>query len=547
MDAIQLTEQRFTYLDWGVIVAYFVLVLLIGSFFSKRSKNDKSFFLADRAMPMWAVALSVIATALSAATFIGAPQEAYRSDLSYLILNIGGVIAVFIIAIFFIPVFFRLNTVTIYGFLEKRFGRGARLAAGIAFLFGRLLASGARLFIAALAISFLFFGSSIDSKQALIFTTFIVGGVGTLYTLSGGIKAVIWTDVLQITVVVGTVLLTIFLLLHTIPLSIGEIFSFLSNSRSSYGDGGKLSLVHTELNLSSPYTLWTGCFAIVFMNIASYGVDHDAIQRILTCKSWWRGSLSLIFSNFLSIVIVFLFMAVGLLLFVFSSPEVMGGAAAIFNDIDPVYPQFLIKYLPRGLSGLAVAGLFAVAMGSLDSAINAMASSFLTDVIRPLKAMRGKKTEEFGTGQLAPRLSVAAMGLALIAFALFSIFIYDPKQNTILGFALGAIAFAYAGLLGVFFTGLFTRRGNTKSVCIALVGGALTVLLVQPYMLPGWLGLVIAWPWWLVFGTTVSFTICCMGRPAASSSSLSSLSSLSSRLVLDSVASEQEESVEVGV
>lgn len=500
-----LPPNAFTVLDWTVVINYFLFVLFIGLCSSKKQKSDKSFFLGNRSMPVWAVSLSIIATSLSAVTFIGAPQEAYQGDLSYLVLNIGGALAVCIVAVFFLPAFYRSNSLTIYGYLEQRFNTKVRIAAGITFLFGRLLASGARLFAAAMGSSLILYGTGEEHLYQTIVMVLILGFTGTLYTLSGGIKAVIWTDVLQIFVVIGSAVLSIVVLLQKIPLSIGEIIDYLNCCTNLNTGASKLTLVHTTFDWQNPYTIWTGTFAIVFLNMASYGVDQDLVQRMLTCKSAFRGGVSLILSHLLSICVVLLFMCIGLLLYLFSDPGVMGSHAVSFSTSELVYPQFLIQHLPPGISGLAIAGLLAASMSSLDSAINAMASSAIADIWRPLK----QKTSEMEGNVFHSRVAVCLMGIALTVFAIFSALTYDPANTSLLGFALGVMSYAYAGLLGIFFTGLFTRRGNTKTVYAALIAGAATVFALQPASF----GIQIAWPWWMVIGTFVSFTICCLGNP----------------------------------
>ena len=505
--------MHFTNLDWAIVVGYFAVVLFIGIFFSRKHEGDKSFFLGSQNMPMWAVALSVVATSLSTVTFMGAPQEAFKSDLSYLILNVGGIIAVFLVAVFFIPAFYRSKSMTIYGYLEKRFNSKVRVMAGFAFLAGRLLASGARLFAASLGVSLLLYGSANIGKSELVMTILLLGVIGTIYTLSGGIKSVIWTDVMQIVVIIFSAVLSLIVLYNKIPLDFGGIWEHLSQAPSSYQGGSKLSLVHTELDLASPYTLWTGFFIIIFMNMASYGVDQDLVQRMMTCKCAWRGGLALILSNILNIFIILVFMCIGLLLYLYSDPEIMGREAAVFERTELVYPQFLIEHLPAGISGLAMAGLLAAAMSSLDSAINAMASSSLADVLRPIKRAFGQESEEFQEGTKVSRIAVALMGTLLTMFAIMLAFMYDAKSDTLLGFALGVMAYSYAGLLGVFLTGIFTNRGNTQSVVAAFIGGAAVVFFLQPSFFPAWLGVSIAWPWWMFFGTCASFILCVSGSP----------------------------------
>ena len=497
-----LTLAAFGPIDWLVLVGYMGMMLAIGWWASRGQTDEHTYFQGGRAMPTWAVALSVLATALSAATFIGAPQIAYSGDLSYLILNIGGILGAVFVAVVFLPPLYHAGTITIYGYLGRRFGPAATLAASITFLFGRLLASGARLFMAGIAFSLILFG---DIHTSYLLGAIVVFGViGTIYTALGGIKAVIWTDVVQIVVVVGAVILSIVMLLDAIPLSIGQIYELLQERE-------KLRVVDTSPDLGKAFTLWAAV-AVTFANVASYGVDQDLVQRMLTTRSAWRASLSLVVSNLLGIPVVGLFLIAGLLLSIFyGMPEVMGDAAPteILDDTRKVYPQYLVNHLPMGLAGLAMAGLFAAAMSSFDSAVNAMASSLVADLQPGRAGGRGA-----GGTVAASRWAVIGMGVLLSVFAIGAALMQQAGGQDLINFALGVMSFAYAGLLGVFLTALLTRRGTVTSVVIALVAGALVVLAMQPYVLAPMTEAMfgepfaIAWPYWMVVGTAVSFAIC---------------------------------------
>src|SRR4051794_27630594 len=184
----------FTHLDWGVVAAYLALMALIGTLAARRKTDAEGYFLAERKMPTLAVALSVVATSLSVATFVGVPQYSFNGDLTYLSQNLGVFIAAAIVATVFLPRLYAAGTVTIYGYIDQRFGETARMATSATFLLGRLLASGARLFIAAIPVCLLMFGSFNPSRSQLIFAIVLVGAVGVAYTVAGGIRAVIITD-----------------------------------------------------------------------------------------------------------------------------------------------------------------------------------------------------------------------------------------------------------------------------------------------------------------------------------------------------------------
>ncbi|MGH7176224.1 MAG: sodium:solute symporter family transporter, partial [Tepidisphaeraceae bacterium] len=511
-------------LDWTVLAGYFALMFCVGHLTARKKTDAEGYFLAARKMPVIAVALSIVATSLSVATFVGAPQFALDGDLTYLSQNIGVFLAAMIVATLFLPRLYHAGTVTIYGYIDQRFGETARIATSAMFLFGRLLASGVRLFIAAIPVCLLVFGRFTPSKAELIGAIILIGAVGVAYTVAGGIKAVIITDCVQILIVIGSCVLGISLLLHKIPVPLDQIVHVLSDPASG-PHGSKLKLFDFSLDPTRTFTVWTALLGATFLNTASLGVDHDLVQRMLTARSAWRGSISLIISQFVGLLVVSLFMAIGLLLYVFyRRPDVMGASAPAdpLQSSIQVYPQFLLYHLPTGLAGLAIAGMFAAAQGSLDSAINAMASSAVADLYWPLQARRGRAVDPHKSTR-APRLAVAMMGALLIGFAIVSAMHYDPNgKRPLIDFALGVMSFAYTGMLGVFLTALLTRRGSTASVLAALATGVVVTILLQESVFGAWtqrlLGvrLRLASFWWMPIGTVVSFVVCLAGaaRPS---------------------------------
>src|SRR5688572_5982030 len=474
-------------IDWLILAAYMATMLLIGLAAAWREQRHKSdteeFFLGGRSMPTWALAISIVGSSLSAATFIGAPDFSYNGNLTYLILYVGGFMAVFTVGFFFVPRLYRAGTVTIYGFLAQRFGEPARIAVSVAFLFGRMLASGARLMLVAVPLCMLIFGiENTDqiTKAQMLTAIFVVGFVGTFYTVFGGIKTVVWVDVIQFVLVVGAVLLTIALLLNKIPLSIAQMIDVLQQPANTTDGTSKLKLLDLSTDMKKPFTLWAALTGAWLINTAAFGVDHDLAQRFLVAKSPSRGSISVIASQFVSLAVVSLFMIVGLLLFIFyKRPDLMGAAAPTYPaPASAAYQQFMLKELPPVISGLAIAGLFAVAQGSMDSAINALASSAVADIYIPLKRMRGHRIDENSPID-APKIAVALMGVVMTVFAIVCAYVYDPKQKGFLDFALGVMTFAFSGMLAVFLTALLTTRGNNTSVILALLTGAFVITLTQ--------------------------------------------------------------------
>ncbi len=511
-------------LDWVVLGLYLLLMLGIGvgAMLKERKEKTEEFFLGGRKMPTWALAISIVGSSLSAATFIGAPDRAYSGNLTYLILNVGGFIAVFIVGFLFVPKLYRAGTVTIYGYLATRFGEGARTAVSITFLVGRMLASGSRLMLAAIPLCLLIFGLQQPTFAQMAAAILIVGFVGTFYTCFGGIKTVIWVDTIQFALVVGAVVLSIVLLLNKIPLSLPEIFSLLGDEPLQDGTN-KLTVLDTTLDVNRPFTIWAALTGALFVGVASLGVDQDLAQRFMVAKSPTKGAISVIASQFVSVTVVSMFMFVGLLLFIFyQRPDIMGAAAptgyAPPGLNEAAYQQFLLMELPPVVSGLAIAGLFAVAQGSMDSAVNAMAGSLVADIYMPWKKARGQEFSEKKSVE-APRYAVAAIGLVMTLFGVFCAMIYDPKEKAFLDFALGMLNFAFSGMLAVFCTALFTRRGNSRSVVLALITGFAITLLTQDFLMKpitrALLGTEtrLAFTYAMPIATIAAFIVCVSGRP----------------------------------
>ncbi|HOH31983.1 MAG TPA: sodium:solute symporter, partial [Candidatus Hydrogenedentes bacterium] len=317
-------SPQFSVLDWSVVVIYLSVVLVMGAWISRRQSDTRYFFQGGRSVPAWAVACSVLATATSAATFIGVPQIAFEGDLTYLITYLGSIIGAFIIALLFVPALYNAGTITIYGYLGQRYGTGAKSAASVMFLLGRLLSSGARLYMAGIAFAMMLSGNTTTGE--LVFAVVIMGIVGTIYTVFGGIRAVIWTDVLQLIIFTSAALLALGYLWYLIPASGEEIYGALCDANGM----NKLRVVDYGFNVSSPFTLWSGVFAMTIVCVSTHGVDQDMLQRVMTAKSPLHGGFALVSSILAAVPLVALFLGIGLLLFIYyQRPDLMGAAAPL--------------------------------------------------------------------------------------------------------------------------------------------------------------------------------------------------------------------------
>ncbi len=539
MPAILAATTSFGPADWIVLALYLALLVGTGVWFSRREqKTTSEYFLAGRRMPMWAVAVSIIATSLSAATFVGAPEQSYKGDLTYLSTNIGGLIAVVIVAYFFIPAFYRNNCTTVYELLERRFGTGSKHATSAAFMIGRLFASGARIYIGAIPLSMILFGADVEKSSnyelCMVLSIAALTVVGTIYALFGGISGVIWTDVIQTVVLVVAVVAAIVVLWYKVDMPASDVIEKL-RMHAPDGDGfqggwGKLTVIRTGvfatvpdygLDASRQFTLLTAVFGFSLINLAAYGTDHDMVQRMLTCRNAIQGGRSVLTSMAIGIPLVFAFLCVGLFLYLHHSrQQALLMAANGWNpgipDSKGVFVRFIITDMPPGLRALMLAGLFAAGVGSLTSAINAMAATVIKDFYTKLAPNRGE------THYLAAsKLAVVGWGIALAVFAVLCMYWQKSSpQTTLIGLALGVMTFAYAGLLAVFLTALFTRRGSTTSVIAALITGFVVIALLQDWAWPHWTkvlstdlaNLRLAFPWHMTIGTTIAFGVCCLGK-----------------------------------
>ena len=503
----------FHVMDWVVLGSYLAAVVGLGLGFRRRAARRREFFLAGRSMPTWAVAISIMATSLSAATFVGGPQQSYAGDLTYLSANLGGLFAVLIVAGFFLPAFYKRDVVSIYELLGQDFGSGAQYAASAMFMVGRVFASGARLFIAAIPFSLITFGGT--EPTALLISIAIIVSAAALYTLAGGIRAVIWTDVLQAVVFIGAVVIAVWLLWLKMPMSPLELLEALRSG----DDADKLTIIDASFDPSftKPYNLWAVLLGLTLFNAAAYGTDQDLTQRMLTCKSAARGSWSLILSYLIGWPVLALFMLAGLLLYVYyQRPDLMGAAApaAPTADSAKIFVAWILDEMPVGLRGLMMAGLIAAAMSSLDSALNAMASTTVSDFYRPWRYRQGKGDMTPGRQVRVSRVAVVFWTIPLAGFASFCVFWQQRGDQRLIDFALGVMVFAYSGLLAVFLTALFTRRGNSYSAIAALAVGFGSVLAMQFVKVDVGLEepVSLAFGWKMLAATTLSFGVCCIGR-----------------------------------
>ena len=481
-------------IDGCIVLLYLGIVLAIGFYHSRSNRDIKGFISANRTMPWPAVLGSIVATEVSAATFLATPGVGYAENMNYLQFGIGSLLARLLIAFVFVGAFYAVNSLTIYDYLSKRFGSGTRYTATAFFIITRLLASAVRLMIAVTGISLI-----LNAPFWICLTVFTL--VAIIYAGSGGIKGIIWTDVLQAIIFIscGIVLVTYVVYsigwpaIHEIGVAHGrfEIFRFQSDNAGDWG----------WLNDSKFF--WIAVMFGFLSTAAAFGTDQDMTQRILTCRDVRAARRSVILSGFISIPIAALFLFVGIALFAFYQ---VNGDATLPSQVladgsqqviaDKVFPHFIASDLPTGLRGLLLVGVLAAAMSSLDSTMGALSSSALVDLYRPL--LKNDLSEE--QGLLVSRILVSCFGLilAVIAYAL-----KDAERFLWLTFQIASVT--YGALLGVFLLGIVTKRGSDRGNWIAMISAAAICVTLLTLIKLDYLQL--GWSWLILIGTTWTFGI----------------------------------------
>lgn len=515
----------------AVVAMYVALIVGAGVWANRRGKragaSTAGYFLAGRHMPVWAVAISTLATAQSAATFVGVPQDAFDGSLTYLSASIGSVLAGVILAVVFIPAYYRLGVSTPYQLLESRFGPGARVASSWAYLIGRVFASGSRLYVGAIPLAVALMGERTPMALGVVVAAFTIFAI--LYTLRGGLESVIWTDIVQVCVYLGAGLATLIFLWYAIP---GDGAAVIDALRHGGKDGAsKLTLVEVGVNVSDgtkplidfskPFTLVTALTGWTLLNLAAFGTDQDLVQRLLTCKSAKAGARSAIASSLVGLPVVLMFACVGLLLWVFCTQEaLMGRPTPEFAQgaSSDMFIKVAMGAMPAWLLGLILAGVLAAGPAGHNATLNSMASTIVADVYTPMRPGREQR-HYLRVG----RLMVVVCGVVLGVFAVACAVWQAKSGENLIQFVLGVMTFAYAGLLGVFLCALLTRRGTAASAVAAMIAGFVVVLLMQPMVWKLWAptvlgaeeGMTLASPWRLCVGVAISFAICALPRGKA--------------------------------
>jgi SSS family transporter len=458
--------------DIAVIIGYLVLCVTIGLKMGGKPTDANAYFTSRGTIPWWAVSFSIVATETSMLTVISIPAVAYLGSLVFLQLVVGYIIGRFIIAWLILPTYFQTEHFTAYSFFEQRFGNRFKQSISATFLVTRILADGVRLFAAAIPLKVI---TGLDYPTSIA----IIAILTLAYTYYGGLKSVIWIDVLQLAVyLTGGFLIVYFAGTMAPDVSITSLI-----------DLGKLTVIQLPTSVSdiffSTYNVIGAVIGGIFFTAASHGTDHLIVQRLLACGRLNLARKALITSGFLVLFQFLLFLSAGLALYSF-----YGGASIDslgLSNPDEISLKFIKEVMPAGFSGLIIAGLFAAAMSTLSSSLAALSSTTLYDLI-----------PSFSKRSDAMRISRILMVIYCLIFVSFGIFFSDT-DNPVIELGLGIAGFTYGGLLGAFIVGKFTNVSKTAAFA-GLIGCISLMALIIVFT-------TIAWPWYTLIGIVIFYCV----------------------------------------
>lgn len=446
----------FDWLDYTVLGLYLLAMLLIGFYFSTKGKTTEDFFLGGRRVPWWAAGLSIYGTQLSAITYLAVPAKTYAEDLTYVLVNLCIPLMAPVVIYFYLPFFRRLNVTTAYEYLERRFNVVVRCFGSASFIIlqaGRLAIV---LFLPSLALAAV---SGLNVYLCIL----AMGVLTTIYTMEGGIEAVVWTDVVQVVVLLGGALLALALLIHGVD---GGLSQVIATGRAA----GKFHMFNWTWDATTT-SLWVVLVGNLLAQLVPYTTDQAVIQKYLTTKDERRAARGIWLNGVMSAPTILIFFGAGVALYVFYRNH----PAQLHPGVptDATFAWFIADQLPSGVAGLVVAGIFAAAMSTLSSSMNSIATAIVTDFYARFTT---SATDEKKM-RLARHLTLLLGVVGTIAALLMATF----EIKSLWDLFLQVLGLFGGGLAGVFALGIFTRRAHGTGALIGLVAGSALVFGVQQY------------------------------------------------------------------
>jgi SSS family solute:Na+ symporter len=482
-------------LDFVVIVAYLVGITALGMWVGRRQRDAKDYFVADREIPWWAVMFSIVASETSALTFISIPGLAYIGNLGFLEIAAGYLLGRIALAFTLLPKYYEGNLVTAYALLEKRFGLATRRFTSIVFMATRGMADSVRVFATAVPIA-LIIGPLLPKAAVMPVAVLVLGTLTVLYTIKGGMRAVIWTEIVQASVYLIGGLSALLIAVHLTPGGWGTIIPAASAA-------GKLKVISLYTGFDQPHTIYAGLIGGAFLSMASHGADQLIVQRLMSARSL-KGAQAAVIGSGIAVIIQFtLFLMLGIALWAF-----YGGQQ--FPIPDSIFPTFIVDHMPHGLVGLLLAAVLAATMSTHSGAINSLAAASTHDIYLPLT---GRSPDDPKTLKIG-RVFALIWGVALTGGAL--LFPQNAKTPVVV-VALSIASFTYGALLGGFFLAIFWRRAIQRDAILGMSVGILVMSLIVfakqiSAAVPALAGALqpvstIAYPWYVLIGTTITLSV----------------------------------------
>jgi SSS family solute:Na+ symporter len=492
--------RALTALDIVVIVTYLIGATLLGIWVGRRQKDAKDYFVAGREIPWWAVMFSVVASETSALTFISIPGLAYATNLGFLQVATGYLLGRIVVAYTLLPRYYNGGLVTAYALLEQRFGLMTRRFTSIVFMVTRGLADSVRVFATAIPIALILQGV-VPQQFVMPMAVLILGTLTIVYTYRGGMRAVVWTEILQASIYIIGGISAAVIVGHLVTGGWSQIVSSASSA-------GKMQAIDFYTGFDRPHTVFAGLIGGAFLSMASHGADQLIVQRLLSSRSLRDARIAIIGSGVAVIIQFALFLMVGMGLWAFYGNRT-------FPTPDAIFPTFIIEQMPHGLVGLLLAAILAATMSTHSGAINSLAAASTHDIYLPIT---GRSQDDPRTLKVG-KLFALAWGVVLTGGAL----LFPRNQQTpVVVIALSIASFTYGGLLGGFFLGLFWARARQRDAILAMsVGIAVMGFVVFAKQLTPTFGFLaplsscgpkhdagcIAWPWYVLIGTTITLVV----------------------------------------
>ena len=456
-------------IDYIIIVVYLIAIAAFGIISGGKQKTTSDYFSGSKTIPWWAVCFSIVAAETSTLTFISIPGLAYLTNLNFLQITFGFLLGRIVVAYVFLPAYDKGGLKTAYTYLEDRFGKKTRSFASIVFLFTRTAADGVRLFATAIPLKLML---DISYPTAII----IIAVFSLIYTYTGGLKGIIWVDVIQMFIYLGGAIIAGVFILNLLPNGVQSVMDAAdsANKFSVFNLGFTGGLKNF---FSDPYTLFGGIFGGMFLSMASHGTDQLIVQRLFATKNLKDGQKAVIGSGIIIVIQFAIFLILGVMLYAYYG--------SINVKSDEIFPLFIIKVLPAGFTGIIIAGLFAAAMSTLAASMSSLSSSTILDLYLPFTK---KKLDENKKLKYS-RLVTVFWAILLIFSAIF----FMKTSKAVVEIALSIASFTYGGLLGTFLLGIFVKKAKQNTALFGFSMGIITMTTIISFHL-------VAWTWFTLIG-----------------------------------------------